>query len=243
MTAPRYSVIIPAYNEEAFLPATLAALRAAMGGVAERGELIVVDNHSTDRTAEVALAYGADRVVHEPVNQISRARNTGAKAAAPSSEFLIFVDADTLVPPLALRQALGHLAAGDTCGGGSVTVSDGRMPWFVGGFVTVWNAAALRLGMAAGCFVWCLRDGFQAVGGFDESVYAGEEVWFSQLLRRWGKQKGLRFRVLTSEPVVTSNRKSDWFPGWAFSLQLMLLMLCPWAARSRRLCPLWYRRP
>lgn len=243
MTAPRYSVIIPAYDEEDFLPATLEALRVAMSDISELGELIVVDNQSTDRTREVALAHGADRVIHEPVNQISRARNAGAGAADPASEFLIFVDADTQVPPVALRQALGHLAAGDTCGGGSVTVSDGRMHWFVRGFFAVWNAAALRLGLAAGCFVWCRRDGYVAVEGFDESVYAGEEVWFSRRLRRWGKRNGLRFRVLTTEPVVTSNRKSDWFPGWAFSLQLILILACPLAARSRFLCPLWYRRP
>src|SRR5438876_11028275 len=70
-------------------------MRSAMEAFAERGwpaELIVCDNNSDDRTAQIARAAGA-RVVFEPVNQIARARNTGAAHAA--GEWLIFIDADS----------------------------------------------------------------------------------------------------------------------------------------------------
>ena len=87
---PRFSIIIPAFDEEAFLPATLSILKAAMNSVAESGEVIVADNNSTDRTAEIAREHGA-RVVFEPENQIARARNAGARAASAESDWLIFL--------------------------------------------------------------------------------------------------------------------------------------------------------
>ena len=75
-----YSVIIPAYNEGKWLPNTLNFLKKAMEAVEANGEIIVVDNNSTDNTAKIAKENGA-RVIYEPVNQISRARNAGAKIA------------------------------------------------------------------------------------------------------------------------------------------------------------------
>lgn len=94
--ATDYSIIVPAYNEEDCLPGTLAYLGRAMAGVPDAaGEVVVVDNASTDRTAAIASRWGA-RVVFEPHRQIARARNAGAAAARGGR--LIFVDADTHVP-------------------------------------------------------------------------------------------------------------------------------------------------
>lgn len=91
-----YSIIIPAYNEEALLANTLEVLHKTMAEIPLSGEIIVTDNNSTDRTPEIAKAVGA-KVVFEPINQISRARNTGAKHA--EGRYLVFIDADTLAPP------------------------------------------------------------------------------------------------------------------------------------------------
>ena len=88
---PRYSVVVPAYDEEALLPSTLESIRAALAAVPWPGEIVVGDDNSKDRTAEVARAAGA-RVVFEPHHQIARARNAGARGAA--GEWLVFVDAD-----------------------------------------------------------------------------------------------------------------------------------------------------
>lgn len=68
-----YSVIIPAFNEETYLPKTLSILKEAMSCIKENGEIIVVDNNSTDSTYEIAKEHGVN-VVREPINQISRAR-------------------------------------------------------------------------------------------------------------------------------------------------------------------------
>src|SRR5690349_12822239 len=94
----KVSVIVPAFNEQKILEKSLAAIRkasAAFEGTAQ-WELIVCDNNSTDRTAEIARAAGAN-VVFERINQISRARNRGASVA--TGDWLIFVDADSFPTP------------------------------------------------------------------------------------------------------------------------------------------------
>jgi len=78
--ALKISIIVPAFNEERLLGESLAQIKSAANAFAQRGwdfELIVCDNNSTDRTAEIARAAGAT-VVFEPVNQIARSRNSGA---------------------------------------------------------------------------------------------------------------------------------------------------------------------
>src|SRR4051812_9742310 len=95
----KVSLIIPAFNEERLIGETLSAVKIASAAFTRRGwdtELIVCDNNSTDRTNQIAQEAGA-RVVFEPVNQIARARNTGAAAA--TGEWLLFVDADSQPSP------------------------------------------------------------------------------------------------------------------------------------------------
>lgn len=85
------SVIIPAYNEEEFIQQTLQALT-----INKNLEIIVVDNGSTDRTAEIARQAGAN-VIDFPVGTIAAVRNRGVQDA--SSDVLIFIDSDVTVTP------------------------------------------------------------------------------------------------------------------------------------------------
>ncbi len=234
-----YSVIIPAYNEEQFLPDTLAALDAAMSELGEKGQVIVVDNNSTDATARVAEEHGA-RVVFEPVNQISRARNAGAAVA--DGQHLIFLDADTRAPAALLRTALDNLESGTCCGGGSVVAFD-RSDRFADRILRIWTWISVKFRVAAGCFVYCLREGFDAVGGFSESIYMSEEIWFSRKLKAWGKKRGLDFRIVETDPVVTSARKLDWYSPFSMLLMILLFTVFPLAPRFRSLCGHWYKRP
>lgn len=238
---PDYSLIIPAYNEEAFLPTTLAAAREAMAAVPWSGELIVVDNNSSDSTTAVALAHGADRVVFEPLNQIARARNAGA--AASSSPWLVFVDADTRFPPELLRIALDALASDTVAGGGARVSMEEKVTPMVARLVSSWNRISRWLNYAAGSFFYSRRDAFEAAGGFEEKVYAGEEIWLARGIKAWAKARGMSFRIIEEPPVITSGRKSDWFTTGDFVRQLAILFLLPGATRSKRLCALWYRRP
>jgi glycosyltransferase involved in cell wall biosynthesis len=234
-----YTIIIPAFNEERFLPGTLTALQKAMDGVALSGQVIVVDNNSTDDTAGVAAAHGA-RVVFEPVNQISRARNAGAAVA--DTPYYVFIDADTAVSAKLLGTALEQLASGAVCGGGSTLVFD-HTPPRAEVMVRSWTWISTRLSVAAGSFVYCLREGFESVGGFSEAVYASEEIWFSRQLKRWGRERGLAFLVLDVDPVVTSARKLEWFSPLRMAVHTLVLALLPFLVRFRGACGPWYRRP
>ena len=173
---PCYSIIIPAYNEEKWLTRTLPYLIKTMEPLDVSGEVIVVDNNSTDGTARVARRHNA-RIVFEPVNQISRARNTGASIAKGC--YLIFLDADTFLSPVLLKTALFHLSGGRCCGGGCLVDFDKPISPFSRKILDLWNWISITFGFAAGCFIYCRRDGFEAIGGFSEKVYASEEIWFS----------------------------------------------------------------
>lgn len=234
-----YSVIIPAFNEEELLPATLVALYEAMKEINRPGQIIVVDNNSTDATAEIAKAHGA-LVVFEPINQISRARNAGVAAATGS--FLVFVDADSLVSAGLLGLALSQLDSGRCCGGGS-TVQFDETNEKAEKILRFWTWVSIKYSLAAGSFMFCLREGFEAIGGFSESVYAGEEIWFCRSLKRWGTDRDMVFKILTQSPVVTSFRKFHWYPAWRMKLQILVLVLFPWATRFPTFCGYWYHRP
>jgi glycosyltransferase involved in cell wall biosynthesis len=235
-----YSVIIPAYNEQEWLPATLDVLQKAMRAIDMVGEVIVTDNNSRDRTPEIAREHGAI-VVFEPMNQISRARNAGAKAA--KGRYLIFLDADTIISAALLQQALGNLSSGACCGGGAKVVYEGELPGIVIGVTELWNRFSVKYGMAAGCFIYCLKEAFDAFGGFSQNVYASEEIWFSRQLRAWGKQRFMDFRIITSPTLMTSSRKLKWFSLLQMFGMSMVLCFFPFAVRFRPLCRLWYVRP
>ena len=239
--APVVSLLIPAYNEELLLPAVLERVRASFAAIGFNSyEIVVCDNHSQDRTGEVARAQGA-KVVYEEHNQISRARNTAAKGA--SGKWLIFLDADTLLSPELLRQTVDCFEGGKVCAGGAGLRFDiPNIGPFAMGMTWVWNKLSSGLGLAAGSYVFCYRQAWEECGGFDERVYAGEEIFFSHRLKQWAKRHKQRFRILTDHPVVTSARKVEWYGQWGL-LWHCLLMMRPGAVRSREACSLWYSRP
>jgi glycosyltransferase involved in cell wall biosynthesis len=236
MTA--YSLIVPAYNEAVLLPATLRALRHEMEGVDAAGEIIVVDNNSSDRTATVAADAGT-RVVFEPVNQISRARNAGARVAG--GRYLIFIDADTVPSNGLLRQALRNLQDRSCCGGGALVSFEGTEHGFGRRLAELLVKATHGLGVAGACFIYCSREAFEAIGGFSEKVYAGEEIWISRALRKWGARHGQRFEIIYSHPAVTSGRKLA--HPWRVLCTMVFFLLFPFASRWKAFCSLWYRRP
>jgi glycosyltransferase involved in cell wall biosynthesis len=188
------SFVVPAHNEERYVGATLRSIHEAARAVGDAYEIVVADDASADRTADHAAAGGA-RVVRVAHRQISRTRNAGARASR--GEHLVFVDADTTVNEPVVRAAVVALRKGAVGGGATVTV-DGRLPpWArVAAPVFVHVTRAMRL--AAGCFLFCSRRAFDATGGFDETLFAGEEVVMSQALKRRGRFVVLRERVLTS---------------------------------------------
>jgi glycosyltransferase involved in cell wall biosynthesis len=203
------SVIIPAFNEERFLPQTLDHLRQA----AEHAELvpnrdveiIVVDNASTDRTAELAAAAGA-KVVSVPEHNIGRVRNAGAGAA--SGNLLVFLDADTLVPRSGLSRIVQVMEEPSCLGGAADTDHQPARP-LIRLYLRMWRLVGLSLGMAQGAVQFCRRDAFSAVGGYDESIYMGEDVDFYWRLSKLAKGRGQHVRYLKDVRVVPSCRRFD----------------------------------
>ena len=180
-----YSIIIPAFNEEDYLPKTLASIKEAMSKVTKfRGEVIVTDNNSTDRTAEIARKAGAT-VVFEEHQQISRSRNTGAKNS--NVKYIIFVDSDTQISAKLLQKTLLRLESGKICGGGTTVEFDGKLTFLTKRFLESWLVISQIFKFACGAYVFCTRDAFNETGGFDEQYYASEEIHFSKALQRWEK--------------------------------------------------------
>lgn len=204
---PWLSVVVPAFNEEQLIGRTLGAIRAGLElnrGALAGYEIIVCDNNSTDRTAELAEGEGAV-VVFEPVNQIGRARNSGAKVAR--GDWLLFVDADSLPPSGLIADTLAAIGSG-RCVGGSATVQFDASPLW---WRAVWafkNQLARTIKIAFGAYIFCRRDAFEALGGFSTRLYAIEDAEFVNRLKRYGQERGLGFVVLDRYPILTSARKA-----------------------------------
>ena len=166
------SFVVPAHDEEAAIAATLRAIRAAAGATQAPFEIIVVDDTSRDRTAERAAAEGA-QVLRIERRQIAAARNAGARAAR--GDTFVFVDADTLIGVDVVRGLLCAIGAG-AIGGGAAVRFDAPTPRWLDAVLPagIWLARQLRI--TGGCFLFCRRDAFEAVGGFDEALFAAEEI-------------------------------------------------------------------
>lgn len=200
------SIIIPAFNEERLIARCLQSLSASLAEQATPGfasEIIVVDNNSTDQTARLARQAGA-QVVFEPINQIGRARNTGAAQA--TGDWVLFLDADSTLSPELLGDILRVMKSGTAVGCGS-TLSMPGLPWWAYAILRCWTQISIVCRWAAGALLLCRRDAFCEVGGFNQELYALEEIDLSKRLHEWGRRRSLKFIILTAHPLDTSSRK------------------------------------
>jgi glycosyltransferase involved in cell wall biosynthesis len=236
----RISIVVPAFNEEKLIGDSLREMKRASCAFNERGwewELIVCDNNSTDRTAELARAEGA-MVVFEKVNQIARARNTGARAA--SGGWLLFVDADSHPSTGLFREAAAQMEGGMALAGGSTVTLQGA------GLAArcvcgAWNRLSRFAKWAAGSFLFCRTGAFWEVGGFNESYYASEEIDLSRRLKILAKQRDRRVVILHRHPLVTSARKLELYSTWEH-LRFLLKTVAGGGRtlRNQAACPIWY---
>ena len=210
---PRFSLVIPAYNEERLLPRLLDSIQIARSTYGNRDaiEVIVADNMSTDRTAEIARQRGC-LVVPVEKRIIAASRNGGARAAR--GEIVAFIDADSQVH----RQTFGELdrvLATGRCVGGATGVRLER--WSLGIALTYMTIVPLVLltGMDTGV-VFCRKQDFDAVNGYDESRRVAEDVAFLWHLRKLGKTRGQRLMRVTAAKAISSTRKFDEFGDWHY---------------------------
>ncbi len=225
------SFIVPAYNEERLLGATRDALHAAGRAAGELYELVVVDDASTDRTAIIARRHGA-LLVSVAHRQIAATRNSGAREAR--GDLFIFVDADTIVNEAVVRAALEAVRDG-AAGGGAGVEFDGAVPLYAKLLMPVLVRVFRIARLAAGCFLFCTRSAFVAVGGFDEAFYGAEELVMSRALKRHGKFVVLRQAVTTSGRKLRTHSVRE-----VLMIMGRLVLRGPDAVKKREGMELWY---
>jgi glycosyltransferase involved in cell wall biosynthesis len=204
-----FSVIVPAYNEEAYITLTLQAIRssiAALDSGKAEVEIVVVDHMSTDNT--LRCSYKADKIIQLARGcSIGAVRNFGARNS--NGHVLIFIDADTLVP-LEFMKTLVDLVTEGVVGG---AVSGKYVPqkWILRLYARFWDWHASRsaIPMTQGVCQYVLREIFDQLGGYDESLYFAEDTDFYWRLYNFTLQQRLRLAIPKSMFVLPSTRRMD----------------------------------
>lgn len=211
----RLSVVIPAHNEEAYLPQALEALARQ---TLLPDEVVVVDNASTDRTAEVARAFGA-RVVHCARKGVAFARQTGLLSAR--GEWVAMTDADSLPTPGWLERLMARREGAVALYGplrfyGVGPLEAALSEWGYRAFLNL--MALLGRPNLAGANMALHRESALEAGGFPE-VEAREDVLLGYALARLGP-----VRYVPDALVLTSARRLR--RGWGpFLLQQLKNLL------------------
>ena len=238
----KISVIAPAFNEEAYLPSTLDAIAAAADALRSSTnvsvKMIVVANNSMDNTAVVAVSRGA-KVVFEREQGISRARNAGARQA--SGDVFIFVDSDVTVPP-GLLQAIYSALSDPSCLGGGVDVEYRPKRLTARLYLRSWRFLARRVDMVQGATQFCRRTSYEAVGGYDETAWIGEDVDSYWAKKRQARGNGGNVQLIGTPKVLASSRRFDRWPIWKMPVWTNPLFIALFR-RRRWAWGGWYSRP
>lgn len=224
------SVIVPAYNEEQCLPKTLERIGKALYAVSCPSEIIVVDNDSQDRTKQVAESFGA-KVLLEKEHNISRVRNTGAEHS--TGDVLIFIDADTLVPEALFRKITAAMED-ENCFGGAVAVEyeDFRRKWMKF-YLSGWEFWGRVFNMAQGAAHFCRKSVFEELGGYDRTIFMGEDVEFYWRLSKFARRNKGYLYFVEHPKVVTSARRFDKMSLWkTFLLTHPVFIRLTWRKKS-----------
>ena len=201
------SFVLPAHNEEQLIGRAVTSISNAADELELDYEIVVADDASTDGTAEIAESCGAI-VVRGDARQIAATRNLGARRA--TGDRLIFVDGDSAVTTELVRRTIVAFEEG-CAGGGSRCTFDGRIPAWA--MAVAWLVLPLyaMAGLTPGAYVFATREAFDAVGGFDESVFGGEEVLFARAVRKQGKFRIVKASVLTSGRKLRTHSAAEIF--------------------------------
>lgn len=207
--SPQISLVVPAHNEEEFLPGCLEAARQAADRVSNSVEIVVVLNRCTDGTERIARTHGCV-IAREDAKNLSLIRNAGV--AATSGEIVVTCDADSRMHPDTFIEIVRRLEEGRVVGGGAMVFPE---RWSVG---IIASALAILpylafTGVSFGLF-WFKRRDFDEIGGFDPRLVSVEDVDFAQRLKKHGRKSGRSWGTLIKSPLTTSCRKFDQFGDW-----------------------------
>jgi glycosyltransferase involved in cell wall biosynthesis len=237
----KISIIVPAYNEAEIICQNLQKIDNSFNHINYdfEKEFIVCDNNSSDETAKLAKQFGA-KTVFESFNQISQARNTGAKHA--SGDWLVFIDADSW-PSISLIQKMFEIIFDTGYVGGSSKVKFNHAPiWWK----TSWEISNISMKLLqltpTGAFLFCEKNAFNSVGGFNTDLFILEDLDFVHKLRKFGRRNNKKFTIL-NEPIYSSARKAKIFGPKAFvKMAVALSKNGKSALKNKNNFPQWYDR-
>lgn len=218
----RFSVIIPAYNEASYLPRLLDSVRAAAWHLpADTVEIVVADNSSTDATADIARGAGC-RVATVTKRSIAAARNGGAAMA--SGEIFCFIDADSALHPKTFERIDAAMRDPRVIAGATGITLERLSPGLLVVYMIMLPIAWLT-GFDTGV-VFCRREDFEAIGGYDENMLLAEDVNFLNDLKKLGKERGQTLRRVKDVEALGSTRKFDEHGDWHYFMLVIQIVRC-----------------
>jgi glycosyltransferase involved in cell wall biosynthesis len=211
----RFSVVIPALNEEKFLPRLLRSLAAQ---TRRDFDVVVVDGSSQDRTVDVARSFGPQlpglNVIVSPKRGVALQRNLGARASrqdhsgpAAAGEWLVFLDADSQVQPYFMERIEAFVAEAQPrlftswFRPDSDRASDALFALLAN--MMVEGSIVAHRSLAPGPLTVVRRDAFELVNGYDETITFGEDYDLSERLTA----RGVEMQILRETLYVLSLRR------------------------------------
>jgi rSAM/selenodomain-associated transferase 2 len=207
------SIIIPAYNEEKALPATLKRLLSQRADF----EVIVVDGGSTDRTREIVHAQPRIRLLTASKGRATQ-MNAGARVA--HGEWLLFLHADTLLPDGGLQRLNALQSNGRVQAGGfrhRFSADDWRLQLI--SWIDNVRTRVTRI-IYGDQAMFVRRALFERLGGFPEDQPFLEDIRFCKRLKRVTRP------VLLDQYVITDARKFVQMGVWRSLWRCLMILLC-----------------
>ncbi|RTL28915.1 MAG: glycosyltransferase [Burkholderiales bacterium] len=209
MSAPQLSIAIPAHNEERFIGRCIESVWSSAKAHGIEVEVVVALNRCTDRTRAIAESLGA-RCVVEDSKCIAAVRNAAVRGTRANA--VVTIDADSWMQPHTVAKVMAKVHDPRFIGGGAAMWPE---RWSLGIFITGLLVARRIAGKGiSGGMFWFLREHFEAVNGFDESLISVEDLDFALRLKAHGETKGQRFGTVWRGGIITSCRKFDTFGDW-----------------------------
>jgi glycosyltransferase involved in cell wall biosynthesis len=215
----KFSIIVPAHNEEKFIEACLQSIQKAAQTSGNTVEIVVVLNRCTDMTEKISLRYGAC-ISREEEKNIAKIRNAGVKAS--TGDVILTLDSDSRMHPNTFSEIKNLLGSGKYIGGGARIKPERYSLGIIMSLLSV--APYVLAGGVSGGLFWCYRKDFDAIGGFNESLLSLEDMDFGKRLKALGKKRNLSYGTL-KQAIITSCRKFDMFGDW-------YLFLNPWLVKQ-----------
>ncbi|MEG0471422.1 MAG: glycosyltransferase [Solibacillus sp.] len=206
----KFSIIIPAHNEEKYIGKCLDSIVAASKGYTNQVEIIVVLNRCTDKTEEIAKSYHCITLRNEDKN-LSKIRNAGAALA--NGEIIITIDADTQMSVDLLSNVERLLTSGIYIGGGANGKFERMSLGIIVSALLLIVPLLFKYGAISVGIFWCYRKDFMAINGFNEHMLMAEDADFAKRLKDFGKKSNQKWGTIKNG-MTTSCRRFDTYGDW-----------------------------